>query len=295
MGPDVIRTHQLTNASHLKFFRALLLLIAKSTILIVKVKDQYIIIQACVEKEDLCFKVIRKSNFSALKKKLDKSRDSLVIGMRGFLKAALRHVDGNVSESANRVIIVFNAYDYPIAIQNLPLDEETVVIYSMLDEMEKNYAADIEIIGLKVWIDGLRAQNEAFDKLTREYNEEQAAKPTFHPKEVRKETDKAYQNFITVLESLIIREGDAEYAPFISELNALIKHYNDRLAQHLGRLHAEKEKQIEAKAEDAKSDATKAEDTKSDDTKSEDAKSDDTKKDAAKSDDTKMDDTKTEQ
>jgi hypothetical protein len=310
MVPEVIRTHQLTNASHLKFFRAILLLMTKYTTILVKIEDQYLIIQACVEKEDLCFKIIRKSNFSALKKRYDKDRDTLVIGMKGALNSSLRHVDENVREAAEKLIIVFNTYNYPKAIQNLPFDEETIVINNMLIEMEKNYAVEIDIVGLRVWIEGLRVKNDAFDKATTEYNVEQAGKPSFHPREVRKETDKAYQNFITVIESLIIREGDAEYAPFISELNTLIKHYNDRLAQHLGRLHAEKEKEKEkekqadvktedvksnvAKAEDVKSDATKVEDVKSDTAKAEDVQSDATKSDAVKSDTAKSDDTKTD-
>jgi hypothetical protein len=32
-----------------------------------------------------------------------------------------------------------------------------------------------------------------------------------------------------------VLEGESEYAPFVTELNELIKHYSDLLAQHEGR------------------------------------------------------------
>jgi hypothetical protein len=35
-------------------------------------------------------------------------------------------------------------------------------------------------------------------------------------------------------------EGETAYAPFVTELNELIKHYNDLFAQHAGRNKAKK-------------------------------------------------------
>jgi hypothetical protein len=257
-----------------------------------KISDQYIILLKCIEKEELCFKVIRKSSLSALKKKLDKLRDSLVIGMKGALNAALRHIDENIRAAAERLIIVFNTYNRPKAIQSLSYDEETVIINNMLDEMETNYASDIEITGLKEWVKGLRVQNDAFEQLTVDYNVQQAEKPSFRSEEVRKETEKAYHDIVSIIDAAMIKEGNTAYAPFVAELNTLIKHNNDLLAQHLGRNKAKKQTEEEKLKEEEAKKQEEAKSKEEEAKKQDETKQGDTKQESGKTDDDKTEDTK---
>jgi hypothetical protein len=263
-------------------FIAILKLFDKYGSIELKIENQYIILKTCVEKEDLCFKVIRKSDLSALKKKLDKARDELLKAIKDLLKSIRRHFDETVRESGERLSIVFETYDSPTPMKDLPYDEETVVVSNMLDEMEGKYAADVEKTGLTPWLKELRIRNNAFDQATTDYNVQQAEIPSLQSKEIRIETEKAYQDIITIIDAAIIKEGEAAYVPFVSELNTLIKHNNDLVAQRLGRNKAKKQakeekvkeeegkKQEEAKSEEEeakKQDETKSENTKTDDTK----------------------------
>jgi hypothetical protein len=249
---DNIRPYQMSNASRLKFFAEALKIILKFNLVLVKINKLYNVFRDCVDKEDMYFKTIRKSNISALKKKNDKERDSLLVGINEALRTALRHFDEIVREAAQRLKIVFDTYNNPKPIKDMPYDEETIAINNLLRELDTKYVDDMQITALTPWIEKLRNSNNAFDKLITEYNEQQAKRPSLDPKEIHKATDKAYQDVIIAIEAFILleeEEAKKEYEPFLMEFNTLIKHYNDLTAQHLGRIQAEKEREEAEKEE----------------------------------------------
>jgi hypothetical protein len=254
---DSIRPSQMSNASRLKFFAEVLRIILKFNVVLVKVNKLYNVFRDCVDKEDIYFKTVRKSNISALKRKNDKERDALLVGINDALRTALRHFDEMVREAAQRLKIVFDTYNSPKPVKDLPYDEETVAINNLLRELDTKYVDDMQITALTPWIEKLRNSNNDFDKLISIYNEQQAGKPSSDPKEIRKATDKAYQDVIIAIEAFILLEEDdetkKEHELFLTEFNTLIKHYNDLIAQHLGRIQAEKEKDKEKENENDQS------------------------------------------
>jgi hypothetical protein len=242
-----IRKSRLTNAWHLQFMLEIIVLINKFGVILSRITSLFDVFRVGVDKEELCHKFIRKSEISDLKAESDKARDTLVLGIKDALKSALRHFDANVREAAHRLKIVFDAYDRPTPIVDLQYDAETLAINNMLQEFEGKYASDVQIAGLTEWVKELRVRNDAFDLLAKSYNEQLSEKPPFQTQEVRKETDEAYDEIVSAVNGLIVLEKEkaAEYAQFVSEMNTIIKHYNDLLAQHLGRIEAKKEKEKE--------------------------------------------------
>jgi hypothetical protein len=242
-----VRNYQLPNVLHLQFFVALIGLIRKSDFVQSKIGKLYDRLCLCVEKEDRCYKIIRKSNLSALKAESDHARDDIVAGIRNVLRFSLQHFDIKVREAAHRLEIVFDTYNKPTRMIDLPSDAETVAIKNMLQVFEDKYASDIEIVGLKKWLGELRFRNNAFDQLATNDNEQQAEKPDFDYKEVRHETDAVYKDILLVLNGLMAMEGETEYLSFVHELNSWVKHYNDLLVRHLGLVDTEKEREKEQK------------------------------------------------
>jgi hypothetical protein len=116
--------------------------------------------------------------------------------------------------------------------------ERNIYIYR---EREGKYSADVQASGLTTWVAELHQRNDKFDRLARAYNEQQAEESLFQFKDIRSETDEAYKKVTLVINALIIMKGETAYAPFVTELNTLIKHYNDLLAQHLRRNSAKKQ------------------------------------------------------
>jgi hypothetical protein len=232
-------TH-LSQALHLQFVTETKSLIEKFDPSALKIVPQYEVFRTSVEKEDLCYKIIRKSDLSEAKEDADQARDALILGVNEAVRTALRHFDSSVTDAAKRLKIVLDTYNAPKPLVDLPYDAETVSVFNLLQEFEGKYAADIQTAGLKEWIAELRERNEAFDRLAKAYNEQQATKPPFSMKDARNETDKTYRNIVLVIDALLVMEGETAYAPFVTELNELIKHYSDLLAQHLGRNKAKK-------------------------------------------------------
>jgi hypothetical protein len=240
---EKVRNYRLSNVLHLQFFVALMNLIRKFTPEVLKISVFSERLRTCIEREELCFKLIHKSDLSILKANKDQLRDDVVVGIRNRLKSDLLHFDPLVCEAAYRLMLLLERYNKPIPLINLPYDAETAAINNMLQELVKKYAADVKTTGLETWIEELRVRNNAFDQVAIAYNEQQSEKPPFLPKEVRRETDAVYKDIVLVISAAIVSEGDEAYSPFVTELNTLIKHYNDLLMQHLGRVRAKKEKE----------------------------------------------------
>jgi hypothetical protein len=236
MKIERLKNYLLSNALHLQFVIAVLSLIKKFAQHLSKITVQSEVFRVSVEKEDLCYKVIRKSDLSAVKEDSDQARDTIIIGIKDAIKSLLRHFDSNIRAAAQRIKIVFDTYDNPQPLTKLPYDAETAAVNNLLQELDAKYAGDIQLTGLTVWVEELRNRNKAFEALTQDYNEQQAEKPSVRSVDARKETDKAYQDIVSVINALIILDGEANYASFVAELNTLVKHYNDLIAQHQGRV-----------------------------------------------------------
>jgi hypothetical protein len=241
MKINSIHSHHLTQALHLQFTGGTRDLIEKFNPAALKIGPQFETFRASVEKEDLCYKIIHKSDISESKKEADQARDNIILGINNGVKSALHHFDVTVSEAAKRLKIVLDTYNTPTLLTRLPYDAETAAVTSLLQEFEGKYRADVQATGLTTLVDELRRRNDKFGRLTQTYNEQQAAKPSFRFTDIRRETDEAYKKIVFIINALIIMEGETAYAPFVTELNALIKHYNNLLAQHLGRNKAKRE------------------------------------------------------
>jgi hypothetical protein len=241
MKIEIINTQHLSQALHLQFAGETKSLVKKFNFISSKIAPQYAIFCTSVENEELCFKIIRKSDLSEAKEIADKARDAVITGINEAVRTALRHFDASVNDAAKRLKIVLDAYNTPRTLTDLPYDAETVSVFNLLQEFEGKYAPDVQLTGLADWVTELRTRNEAFDRLAKAYNEQKAEKPPLRMKDARSETDKAYKNVVLVINALIVMEGETEYAPFVTEMNELIKHYSDLSAQHRGRNKAKKD------------------------------------------------------
>jgi hypothetical protein len=240
MKIDSINSQHLTHALHLQFANETKSKIEKFGTATLKIVPQYETFCASIAKEDLCYKVIRKSDLSEAKENADQARDAVIKGINEAVRTALRHFDPVVTEAAKRLKIVMDTYNSPKPLTTLPYDAETAAIVNLLQELEGKYAVDVQTTGLTAWVAKLHERNDTFDRLAKEYIEQQAAKPPYRMKDVRNETDDAYRKIVLVINALIVMESETTYAPFVAEQNELIKHYSDLIAQHLGRNKAKK-------------------------------------------------------
>jgi hypothetical protein len=235
MKIDHVYRNRLTNALHLQFNGEAKDLVEKFPNVAARIAPQFDVFRQSVEREDACFKIIRKSDLSALKEEADAKRDAILVGIGDAIRTALRHFKPEVKEAARRLKIVLDAYNTPTPMVKLPYDAETASVDNLLQEFSGKLSAEVQLTGLAPWTEELAARNADFAALAKGYNVQQAEKPPFRMTDVRRETDAAFDNVVLVLNALIVMEGEAAYAPFVAELNELAKHYHTLVAQHEGR------------------------------------------------------------
>jgi hypothetical protein len=205
-----------------------------------------------LDKENECYKIVRKDNYSVLKEEVDFERDTLVIGIIDGVKTALRHFKPEIKDAARRLKILLDEYNRPVPIVKQPYDAETASIENLLQNLNKKYVADMELTGITEWVKELATVNAKFEQLVKASAEQKAQKADFRMAEVRKNVDQAWKNIIALIKADMLRYGDEKYRDFVSEWNALVKHYNDIWAQHQGRNKAKKEKEEKKTAEQTK-------------------------------------------
>ena len=86
------------------------------------------------------------------------------------------------------------------------------------------------IVGLTGWVTELGLKNKAFDDLKNNRYSDKAVKTILKMKEERAKVDTIYRDIRERINALIIVEGEANYAPFVNEMNTRIESYNNTIA-----------------------------------------------------------------
>ena len=156
------------------------------------------------------------------------------------MNAALNHFDPDVQAAARRVKIVFDAFGN---VAKLPLNEETSTIYNLVQELTEKHAADVQKLGIALWIVKLEADNKAYEALVTGGYEEEVAKTKLKAKTTRAEVDKVVRRIFERVEALIVVEGETNYTEFVRRLNVQIDRYANTLSQRQGAAKARRERE----------------------------------------------------
>jgi hypothetical protein len=226
-------TH-LPNALHVQCATDIRDLVNKYGTGLLKVQAPFDEFSRWFSREDDSYKIVLKSELTKKKEETDQARDRSLRGLSAAVAAALHHYDPAVASAAWRLQALLETYNRPVAVAKLSYDAETAAITNLLQELAGS--ADVARIGLSGWVERLDAQNRAFDALAKAWNEEKVARPECTLREARAGVDAAYREIVRRVSAWAIVEGEAAYAPFIRELNEVLKHYAEVMARHSGRV-----------------------------------------------------------
>lgn len=95
----------------------------------------------------------------------DDNRDTRFVGLKYYIRFALRHTDPAIVEAAKRINVVLQNESYK-AIYNEPYDVETNTIQNLLSELRTNYADDIDTLQIGFYLDSLEQANDNFEALS---------------------------------------------------------------------------------------------------------------------------------
>lgn len=107
----------------------------------------------------------------------------------------------------------------------MQLDKETGLLINFIDDLEKKYSSEVQILSLGAFVTALKAANEKVRTLTATRTDERMAKAVGALKASRKASDEAYRQLVKFVNAYALIEGDSKYLGFIDYVNTEIVHY----------------------------------------------------------------------
>ena len=223
------------NNEHFQFHTEFRRLVANETAAKLKIAKQFEHYVACYDKEDISIQIIRKSATTDDIEVCSRLRNRTFRGLTLSNSAMLYHPDPQMMVAAKRLKILFDTYGN---IARLPLNEATSAIYNLMQELQGDYASDVQKLSLSDWATMLKAQNANMEAFMKSRNNEKASRTDLKMVNTRLETDRAYDAIVSFINSSIIINGPTIYEPFVRKLNAFIGNYTQIIAQRRGRNHS---------------------------------------------------------
>ena len=155
-GIDIVR---LNNGAHFQLIKNVhQKLVAETTILTNPIaKAAADKLGEALKEEDRCYVISQKSLLTKQIAAADHERDQMFIGYRAAVNAFLRSPDKPTAEAAERLWAHLTDYRINTGWQ---FDRETAAIANLLKDCETKYAADVNKLNVKPYVDTLKAANE---------------------------------------------------------------------------------------------------------------------------------------
>jgi hypothetical protein len=188
-----------------------------------------------VSQEDMIYKWMRRSDYTAKKADADRHRDASYTGLTGMVRANMRSLDPDVRDKAVHLDNLLRNYG---DVTHMGYDAETGALDSILAYLQGvHYNPAVTALGLMPWVNDLQARNDLFKTFVEDTTEERLEKPEINPKTARRETDLALRAITNNVTAMIQLEDPTRFEPFIREFNDLVNHYNTLVHEHYGRIH----------------------------------------------------------
>jgi hypothetical protein len=190
---------------------------------------QYAVFVALYAQADEMLEILRKSSYTTEIVHLNGVRGRTYRGLYEAVKSALHHYAEAQSVAAQKLKPLFDHYGN---VPKKPYNEETAIIYNLLQELRGQYAPQIETLSLQGWLDELERNNGTFETAILARNAETADKTIgVSMSEVRRKTDSCYLDIVERIEALALIQGDTDFAAFVKIFNANIERYQNVLSR----------------------------------------------------------------
>ena len=224
-----IDTTHLNNGAHFQFIKNVhQKLVLETTILTNPIaKDAADKLGKALEEEDRCYVISQKSLLTKRIAEADHQRDQMFMGYRAAVNAFLRSPDTAMAAASERLWA--HLTDYRIS-TGWQFDRETAAIANLLKDCETKYAADVDKLGVKAYVDALKTANEKVDELLLTRTTDRGEQAAGALRTARRASDAAYLWLARVVNSLVVLDnGTAKCDAFIDYMNVVIKRYKEQV------------------------------------------------------------------
>jgi len=228
MEIETLHLTHLQNDEHYNFMLEVTQLIDDFTPKALKVENEYALLLPLVADEKTALHPIQASAFTVEVLKGDEARDTPTLGIFKVTDGLLHHFDPEIAQSAYRIKVVLDSFR---GITRLPYAKQTAETIKLIENLKGPLAADVTKAGLTPWVAEIEAKNNAFINIVGNRYDELDSRTDLRMKDVRMKTDDTYRTIAKRIDALIVVEGEAAYAPFVSKLNLRIDSYNASIAK----------------------------------------------------------------
>jgi len=216
----------LRNDEYFQFMKNTVSLVTANDPVVLNVVAQNDALNTKVTEFDALFKKSTASELTAEIFNLDVRRDNALVGINSLVTGYLYHYDPVMVQAANKLNDNLKLYGSKITSQNY--QAETATLASLITDWETKPDLNTAMLSLKLelWKEELKTANDLFDTKylarTQEYGD--ASPENILSKRV--ETNAAYYDLKSFLESFSVVQPSTENTKTINQLNALIDQYN---------------------------------------------------------------------
>ena len=153
-------------------------------------------------------------------------RDRLYRSFVLHINSCLLSFDSTVQDAADRILRIVNQVG---DMRKQPYNQESKTLTSLTSQLESNYSADITSCNADVQLSKLKEANDSFVADFGTRASEVSARISGDVRAARVVVDAIYKNIVTVINALVLLNGEAEYSTFIDKVNYQIDYYKNTI------------------------------------------------------------------
>ena len=223
---EEIRTAGMDNGAHFTYHSNTLANAKKDSHISTKCTKFITPYEAAIGNEDEVLVTSQKNMISDQIAETDRLRDEIYRSYRNTVKAMTNLPVAEMAEAAK--ILAQHIKDYRID-PRMQLDKETGLLRNFTADLTGKFAEQVATLNLTTVVEELAEANEAVNTLIVERDQENSSRQVGLTKQVREKVDEAYRELIQVINAYVLIEGEADYAAFIDNQNAVIKRYRQQV------------------------------------------------------------------
>jgi len=192
--------------------------------MVIKFSQSYV---DAVTAELLAIEVEQGSQHTGSIEDSDLFRDRLYRAFVLQIKSAILSYEPTIEEAANRIIRIIDQIG---DMRKEPYNKESETLTSFTNQMNNNYATDVALCSATDKLNKLVEANNSFIANFGTRTAEVAARISGDVRVARAATDVDYKNIVSVINALVLLNGEDQYSSFIDKVNYQIDYYKNTIS-----------------------------------------------------------------
>ncbi len=156
----------------------------------------------------------------------DLFRDQLYRSYVLQIHSGLLSFDPAVQEAANRILRIVNQVG---DMRREPYNQESETLSSLINQLENNYAADVKLCNSELHLSKLKEANNSFITNFGTRSTEAALRISGDVRIARAVTDPIFKNIRSVINAMVLLNGEEAFSAFIDKVNYEIDYYTNTI------------------------------------------------------------------